>query len=78
MYFVQLLELICEFGIYVLVFIDKCIEFVENVGKLCIYDNFIVYVCYDDCVILFGVIIIVQCSLFFNNIWNLLRVEKVL
>lgn len=77
-YFAQPLESICEPGTYVPVFIDKCIEFVENAGKSRTHDNFTVHARYDDCVTSLGVTIIVQCSLFSNNIWNSLRAEKVL
>ena len=51
-YFAQPLESICEPGSYVPVFIDKCIEFVENAGKSRTFDDNDVNTDYSDCVIL--------------------------
>lgn len=50
-YFAQPLESICEPGSYVPVFIDKCIEFVENAGKSRTRDNPNVHAGNSDCVI---------------------------
>ena len=49
-YFAQPLESICAPGSYVPVFIDKCIEFVENAGKSRTHDNPNVHAGYNDCV----------------------------
>lgn len=49
-YFAQPLESICEPGSYVPVFIDKCIEFVENAGKSRTHDDHDINLEYSDCV----------------------------
>ena len=78
-YFAQPLESICEPGTYVPVFIDKCIEFVENAGKSRTHDNSSGHASYSDCVTSLLVTIIVQCIFILRILeLNSLRTEKVI
>ena len=62
-YFAQPLESICEPGSYVPVFIDKCIEFVENAGTSRTTDDRYVNLDCSDCVISLLVISRDHCNL---------------